>query len=75
MTQQNLITAPEGLRWRKPKILQDYRIEKLPIVNNDCQLVGLITYKDILKKKNHPNACKDELAACASGPQWASRPI
>jgi IMP dehydrogenase len=39
--------------------LQQYKIEKLPIINKDYKLIGLITYKDILKKKSHPNACKD----------------
>ncbi len=61
MTRNNLITAREGLTLEEAEsILQQHRIEKLPIVNNDYQLVGLITYKDILKKKSHPNACKDE---------------
>jgi IMP dehydrogenase len=61
MTKENLITAPEGITLQKAEgILQNYRIEKLPIVNKKGKLVGLITYKDILKKKNKPNACHDE---------------
>jgi IMP dehydrogenase len=61
MTRENLITAPEGITLQKAEgILQNYRIEKLPIVNKKGKLTGLITYKDILKKKNKPNACHDE---------------
>ncbi len=41
-------------------ILQTHRIEKLPVVNKNGQLVGLITYRDIIKLKEHPEACKDE---------------
>jgi IMP dehydrogenase len=68
MTKNNLITAREGFTFEEAEaILQQYRIEKLPIVNADYQLVGLITYKDILKKKNHPNACKDELGRLRVG--------
>lgn len=60
MTKENLITAREGLTLDEAEsILQEFKIEKLPIVNADYQLVGLITYKDIIKKKSHPNACKD----------------
>ncbi|CAG5007168.1 Inosine-5'-monophosphate dehydrogenase [Dyadobacter sp. CECT 9275] len=61
MTKENLITASEGLSLDDAeKILQEYKIEKLPIVDSDYRLTGLITYKDILKRKSHPNACKDE---------------
>ncbi|GAB2780833.1 IMP dehydrogenase [Rhabdobacter roseus] len=61
MTKQNLITASEGLSLDDAEyILQEYKIEKLPIVDNEYRLTGLITYKDILKRKSHPNACKDE---------------
>ncbi|QKZ12350.1 IMP dehydrogenase [Spirosoma sp. KUDC1026] len=68
MTSENLITAKAGFTLEEAEsILQQYRIEKLPIVNDDYQLVGLITYKDILKKKNHPNACKDELGRLRVG--------
>jgi IMP dehydrogenase len=60
MTKENLITAPEGIDLGEAEgILQQYKIEKLPIINKDYKLIGLITYKDILKKKSHPNACKD----------------
>jgi IMP dehydrogenase len=61
MTKENLITAPEGITLEKAEILlQNYKIEKLPIVSKKGKLTGLVTYKDILKKKNKPNACHDE---------------
>ncbi len=61
MTKENLITASEGIGLdRAEDILQEHKIEKLPIVDKDYKLVGLITYKDILKNKDRPNACKDE---------------
>jgi IMP dehydrogenase len=61
MTKDKLITASEGLSLDDAeKILQEYKIEKLPIVDSEYKLTGLITYKDILKRKSHPNACKDE---------------
>ena len=60
MTRENLVTAPVGTTLAQAKdILQQYKIEKLPVVNDDGKLVGLITYKDILKVKDYPNACKD----------------
>ncbi|NWF50779.1 MAG: IMP dehydrogenase [Ignavibacteriaceae bacterium] len=61
MTAENLITAPVGTTLEKAeKILQTYKIEKLPVVDKNGYLKGLITFKDILKKKKHPHACKDE---------------
>ncbi len=61
MTTSNLITAPVGTTLEDAElILQDYRIEKLPVVDDDYKLVGLITFKDIQKKKKYPNACKDD---------------
>ncbi|MFN4083328.1 MAG: IMP dehydrogenase [Bacteroidia bacterium] len=61
MTKENLITAPEGTSLAEAEIiLQEYKIEKLPVVDKDGRLKGLITYKDILKVKDHPNACKDK---------------
>jgi IMP dehydrogenase len=42
-------------------MLQEYKIEKLPIVDNENKLIGLITYKDIIKARIRPNACKDDL--------------
>jgi len=62
MTSENIITAPEGTDLKKAEdILDQYKIEKLPVVDDYNHLVGLITYKDILKVKNYPNSCKDEL--------------
>jgi IMP dehydrogenase len=68
MTKENLITAPEGITLEKAELLlQDYKIEKLPIVNKKGKLTGLVTYKDILKKKNKPNACKDKFGRLRAG--------
>lgn len=68
MTREKLITAQEGINLQKAEdILQEYKIEKLPIVNKEGKLVGLITYKDILKKKDMPNACKDEFGRLRVG--------
>lgn len=60
MTKTNLITASEGMSLDDAeKILQEFKIEKLPIVDSEYRLTGLITYRDILKRKSNPNACKD----------------
>jgi IMP dehydrogenase len=60
MTSENLITTTEFTDFEKAgDILQQYKIEKLPVVDADYRLVGLITYKDIIKIKARPNACKD----------------
>lgn len=60
MTRENLITAPVGTTLEDAEaILQRYRIEKLPVVDDDGRLCGLITFKDIQKKRRYPNACKD----------------
>ncbi len=68
MTKDNLITAPEGITLEKAELLlQDYKIEKLPIVNKKGKLTGLVTFKDILKKKNKPNACKDQFGRLRAG--------
>lgn len=61
MTAENLVTAKSGVSLEEAEeILQEYKIEKLPIVDDEYKLSGLITYKDILKRKDKPNACKDE---------------
>jgi len=61
MTSNNLITTTEFTDFEKAAdILQEHKIEKLPVVDDDFKLVGLITYKDIIKIKERPNACKDE---------------
>ena len=68
MTKTNLVTAPEGTTLSQAeKILTQYKIEKLPVVDKNGMLIGLITYKDILKKKNFPNACKDHLGRLRVG--------
>jgi IMP dehydrogenase len=60
MTKENLITAPEGTDLKKAeKILQKYKIEKLPVVGKKGHLIGLITYRDILQLTSYPNAVKD----------------
>src|SRR3546814_14178609 len=60
MTRHNLVTAPEGTDLTQAEeILQNHKIEKLPVVDGDGRLSGLITYKDIQKFKNLPTACKD----------------
>jgi IMP dehydrogenase len=68
MTKENLITALKGTDLNKAEdILQQYRIEKLPIVDDAYKLIGLITYKDILKRKDNPDACKDALGRLRVG--------
>ena len=59
MTSKNLITTTEVSFEKAADILQQYKIEKLPVVDKENHLVGLITYKDIIKVKARPNACKD----------------
>ncbi len=68
MTKENLIIAPEGTTLvQAEEILQNYKIEKLPVVNKEGFLSGLITFKDIQKVKNYPDACKDELGRLRVG--------
>jgi IMP dehydrogenase len=68
MTRENLITGPNGISLEGAEgILQQYKIEKLPVVDDQGKLIGLITYKDILKKKSHPNSCKDEFGRLRVG--------
>ena len=60
MTSKNLVTVSEGTTLEDAKkVLQHHRIEKLLVVNNKGNLAGLITVKDIQKKEDFPNACKD----------------
>lgn len=60
MTKEKLVSAVDEVTLDEAEeILQLHKIEKLPIVNKDGKLTGLITYKDILKNKDRPNACKD----------------
>ena len=68
MTKDNLITAKEGISMEEAEsILQEYKIEKLPIIDQNGKLIGLITYKDILKRKSHPLASKDSLGRLRVG--------
>ncbi len=68
MTKENLITTT-GVKNLKEaeQILQNYKIEKLPVIDKKGRLIGLITYKDILKVKSRPNACKDEYGRLRAG--------
>jgi IMP dehydrogenase len=60
MTKENLITAPEGTDLKAAeKILRQTKVEKLPVVDGDGKLIGLITYRDILQVTSYPNAVKD----------------
>lgn len=68
MTSENLVTAREGTTLEEAeKLLQQHKVEKLPIVDKDMRLVGLITFKDIEKKMNFPNACKDDMGRLRVG--------
>ncbi len=61
MTKDNLVTTTEFIDFEDAEeILQEHKIEKLPVVDNQGNLVGLITYRDIIKIKEKPNACKDK---------------
>ncbi|MEN8786194.1 MAG: IMP dehydrogenase [Flavobacteriales bacterium] len=61
MTSEKLVTAMNEISLvEAEKILQQHKIEKLLIVDNSNKLTGLITYRDIIKVKKHPNSCKDE---------------
>jgi len=60
MTREGLVTAPEGTTLEQAtRILHKHRIEKLPVVDAEYNLVGLITVKDIMKRIKYPGACKD----------------
>ena len=68
MTKDNLITAAEGTDLEQAQIiLQKHKIEKLPVVDSAGYLKGLITFKDISKKKKYPNACKDDFGRLRVG--------
>jgi IMP dehydrogenase len=68
MTKDNLITGEEGLDLDKAEdILQEYKIEKLPIINKAGKLVGLVTYKDIIKRRFNPLSSKDGLGRLRVG--------
>ena len=72
MTKENLVTAPKGISLSDATdILRQHKIEKLPVIDADGKLVGLITYKDLMKIKDNPIASKDSkgrlLVAAAVG--------
>ncbi len=68
MTSENLITAPIGTDLEMAKgILQNYKIEKLPVVDEQRKLVGLITYKDLMKVEDYPVSCKDKYGRLVVG--------
>ncbi|GKS57804.1 inosine-5'-monophosphate dehydrogenase [Nitrospira sp.] len=80
MKRDKLVTAPEGTNLEKAReILHEHRIEKLPVVNKQGELKGLITIKDIEKRIKYPAACKDEHgrlrvgAALGVGPETEHR--
>lgn len=61
MTKDNIITTQKNTDLSKAEdILQEHKIEKLPVVDKQNKLIGLITYRDIIKLKERPNACKDQ---------------
>lgn len=60
MTSENIVTAFDGTDLITAEvILQEQKIEKLPVIDENNRLIGLITYRDIIKVKQHPNSCKD----------------
>lgn len=68
MTKEKLVTGEEGIDLAGAEdVLQEHKIEKLPITDKNGKLTGLITYKDILKKKDKPFACKDDFGRLRVG--------
>jgi IMP dehydrogenase len=68
MTSEDLVTVPVGTTLDEAQaILHEHRIEKLPVVGDDGRLAGLITVKDIFKRRQYPNACKDEHGRLRAG--------
>jgi len=68
MTSESLVTAAAGTALSvAEEILQESKVEKLPVVDKDGKLVGLITYRDIRKRRRSPNACKDEFGRLRVG--------
>ncbi len=69
MTSENLVTTSQSTNLEEAtRILQQHKIEKLPVVDSEGHLIGLVTYKDITKAKDKPFACKDSWAASAWPP-------
>jgi IMP dehydrogenase len=68
MTKENLITGNIGMNLEEAeKILTKYKVEKLPLVDKQNKLTGLITYKDIMKVRSRPNSCRDSLGRLRVG--------
>lgn len=68
MTTVNLITAPVGTTLEQARdILQEHKIEKLPVIDDQQKLAGLITYKDIMKVQDYPYSCKDSFGRLVVG--------
>ncbi|MEJ2313275.1 MAG: IMP dehydrogenase [Nitrospirota bacterium] len=68
MTKKGLVTAPVGTDLEQAiALLHEHKIEKLPIVDKEFRLKGLITIKDIEKKRKYPNACKDKMGRLRAG--------
>lgn len=68
MTKEHLVTAPKGTDLKKAeRILQQYKIEKLPVVDRQGRLIGLITYRDILQVQSFPHAVKDGYGRLLAG--------
>lgn len=68
MTKDNLVVAPEGTDLKQAEvILRQHKVEKLPVINNEGKLVGLITFRDILQLRNFPNAGKDNFGRLMVG--------
>lgn len=68
MTSEKLVTAKKGTTLKQAEsILEKYKIEKLPVIDNSGLLVGLITYKDILKVRSHPSSSKDAFGRLLCG--------
>ena len=75
MTKSNLVTVKDNIGQDDAKrLLHRHRIEKLLVVDDDYQCIGLITVKDIEKAEQHPIACKDERGGSAwrRRPRWAT---
>ena len=68
MTKERLVTAPAGTNMLQAEgILEQYKIEKLPIVDKKGMLIGLITFRDTLQLKSHPNSAKDSMGRLLAG--------
>ncbi len=68
MTKDNLVTAPAGTDLKRAEsILEQYKIEKLPIVDKKGKLIGLITFRDTIQAKSYPWGCKDSMGRLVAG--------